>query len=129
MLWRQLVPAILWSLLIIVFSVLPARQLRQLQVDYLWTSDKLAHAVVYAVLAFLLSVGLRKQYERFLLRHYHLMIAFLISISYGLLLELLQDFMTMGRAGSLYDQLANMAGAVVGILACILIFGKAAQPT
>ncbi|MEO0571155.1 MAG: VanZ family protein [Bacteroidota bacterium] len=41
---------------------------------------------------------------------------FLFSISYGLLIELLQWGMPFGRSAEFWDVLANLTGALVGVL-------------
>ena len=57
------------------------------------------------------------------LKRFFLLVLFM-AISWGLAMELFQRFMAIGRHYSLYDLLANIAGACVGTGLYYLLFAK-----
>jgi glycopeptide antibiotics resistance protein len=107
--------AALWALLLGVVLLAPASMLesaggswyRIIPGDLVW-ADKLIHAVLFAVMAWLLhSAFVAAASARPALK------AFAISALYGLLLDLLQGFIPE-RATELLDILANVLGAAAG---------------
>jgi len=88
--------------------------------------DKLAHALVFALLAFWLTVGLRKQsiYRRH--RIFAPLLALVYSIAYGGAIEVTQELLLADRYGDWKDLLADAVGAGIGVIAFFAIYGKAA---
>jgi len=79
--------------------------------------DKIFHFIAYALLALLwYKVCLNYKYK------HPIIIAFIVSITYGIILEVLQGQFTAGRDSSLMDIVANSLG--VTIVALILTFKK-----
>ena len=66
--------------------------------------DKILHAAAYAVIAGLLA---------FAGPRLHLIWVFLLPSLYGAMMELAQAMGSHGRTASIYDMLANMAGAAL----------------
>ena len=79
--------------------------------------DKFFHFIAYALLT-LLWYKVCFYYKS---RH-SIIIAFVVAITYGIILEVLQGRFTAGRDSSLMDIVANSAG--VTIVALILTFKK-----
>lgn len=52
-----------------------------------------------------------------------------MAIAWGLVMELFQRFMALGRHYSIYDLLANIAGAFVGTLIYYSLFGRKNRDT
>lgn len=77
--------------------------------------DKLVHGVMYFGLSLVLLEDLispekpRRRYPRYML------IAFLIAVSIGGLMELIQNYLVSSRSGDWYDMLANTIGAFAGV--------------
>jgi len=69
-------------------------------------SDKLEHAMAYALLAFwFASVVVRRDF-----------LALIVAlVAFGGLIELAQDWMHLGREAELTDLMADVAGIVVGV--------------
>ena len=81
---------------------------------------------MFGGLAFFIIYGYRKEYcerDNSYRRNIRL-IAFLISVLYGALTELLQIYIFIGRYGSIYDFCADVIGCVLGIFIFRLIFRK-----
>lgn len=45
----------------------------------------------------------------------------LIPLSYGIIIELMQSFLTSSRSGSIFDALADLAGISVSVLICLSV--------
>ena len=88
--------------------------------------DKIVHALMFSVLAFLVIFGYRTEYcERDKAYRIKLqLVTLLISISYGALTEILQAHLFRGRYGSVYDFFADVIGCVLGVFIFKIIFRK-----
>lgn len=84
-------------------------------------SDKLLHGLAYCVLAFSLVFAFVFR-RTSLIRHYAY--SFLLTIAYGALIELLQYWCTSTRTAEWGDFLADVVGALVGILIGLVFYRK-----
>ena len=107
------VPVAIWLIIVLVLSGYPGNQLPKVAV---WQFDKLVHVIMYAVLSLLLFLPFGKQFldieKRFRIR----LILILVSVSYGGLMEILQENIFINRGGNLIDFTANTVGAILGVL-------------
>jgi len=69
--------------------------------------DKVMHLGAYGVLAGLCRLGWPKVWGGIL---------FLLLACFGIIIELSQHFMALGRTGSIADTLANMLGAALALM-------------
>lgn len=106
-LWRW-VPALAMAVLIFVLSSIPGSRLPSVSFRL---ADKLAHALVYAVLGALLALGLRGHKRAW----DAVLSATILGAFYGLSDELHQHF-TPHRSSDVLDALADAIGAFVGAL-------------
>lgn len=118
---------ILWALLILALCGLPGRDFPDLSFWKLLTFDKFAHAFVFAVQVLLLIVGFKKQRTFPLLKYVAVKASLAISLSYGALVELLQQLVFTDRTADLLDFIANSLGCFLGLLGFYLIYGKDAK--
>lgn len=102
---------IIWSLLIMLVSLLPQGTSSS---NYGSGTDKFIHLVMYAVLSLLLVVGFQKQSLNTYLKFNAIKIALIASNIYGILIELLQLF-TTARTFEIHDVLANSGGTLIGV--------------
>lgn len=121
---------ILWFLLIGILSGMPGNQLPEVHFFLgIFAFDKIIHIFFYSVLTLLLIVGFQKQFQFRLLRYFPLRFSFLISLFYGILIEILQYFVFVGRSFEINDIFANTAGTVVGVFLFFIIYGLEAKKT
>lgn len=112
------IPAILWSLLIMVLCLLPGDKMPK---DPIVNADKIYHAGAFALMGFLFAYGFTKQSKfPFVSRHAGKM-AFGISAALGGLIELLQYYFVRNRQGDWLDFLFDSVGAWVGVTILLLI--------
>lgn len=72
---------------------------------------------MYGILAFQLMRSLVRQYSSWQLRYYATVIAFIISVMYGGLIEVYQHYLIADRFGDWIDFLANIIGTFLGVVA------------
>lgn len=77
------------------------------------TWDKVDHAIAYAGLAILATLGLRERIKGWALP----VLVLLLSAAIGVLIEFCQSWLTTSRTFSYYDAYANGCGALLGTAA------------
>ena len=121
MILRRQWPAIVWALFILIITGIPGNQIPKIPSFLEWLSpDKFVHVVIFGILSYLILYSNRKQYLK---RNYRFIIVasvVLISASYGLITELLQYYVFIGRSGNVFDFIANAIGAFLGGMAYFL---------
>ncbi len=103
-------PLIAWAGAIFVLSSLP--QVSRVPLPY--HLDKLAHAVVYGVLAITAHRAFFRQAGSSWLRQHAAILAVVFALVYGVTDEFHQQFVP-GRVSSLLDLVADAAGAVITV--------------
>ena len=108
------IPAILWGVLIAVLSLIPGGpgNLQFLGIPHI---DKIGHFGMYAVWTFLFVLALSK--ESSASDRKTMWITILIGTLTGIILEIGQYYMKLGRMFEIMDMVANMLGACIGALA------------
>lgn len=109
-LWLRRTIAAFYLGVVAVLSLMPARDLPHVTV-FQWF-DKMAHLCMYFGLSFLACWSLRISRNRMKPIYLLLLGVFL----YGVLMELLQRTMHNGRNFEFRDMIANLLGAVTGIV-------------
>ena len=79
--------------------------------------DKVAHLLMYATFAFLCLWGYRKQFisNGIAYQKKALLLALVISIAYGGVTELMQEYLVTSRTGDWVDFAADAVGTLVGV--------------
>lgn len=97
--------SVLWATVILVLSLMPGRDLPEININYI---DKVGHAVVYGVFALLIyKTGVSYKIAT------PILVCMVIPIVYGILMELMQDLLSTDRFADVYDAAANAFGAIV----------------
>jgi len=112
---------ILWAIFILILCGLPGEQFQK---SHISNADKVIHTFLFAVLFFLLSVGFIKQRTFPYLRINTLSKVLIISMLYGLVIEVLQGAVFIGRSIDLYDAIFNGIGCLVGYGLFLAIYGR-----
>lgn len=103
---------------------LPGKDLPMVDAWDLLKFDKIGHFSVFCVFAIVLKTGLSRQIRYRQVRQQAARWTFLISISYGGVLEFLQGRLIQDRTSDIWDFAANTIGVVVGIVIFRVIYGK-----
>jgi len=114
--------SILVALVIAFLSLANGNKMNELSLIRYHDFDKIVHFTMYFVLMAVIiwenRTGLNKSTLIFL--------AGLIPFFFGLILELLQNWIATSRSGSIYDLMFNLAGIIFAILTFLLAryFGR-----
>ncbi len=111
---RYNLAGILWALTLLLLSLIPGRMMPDLSFWQLIRFDRVAHMVAFAILVFKLAMGFYKQYTFRSLRYHALQSAFIFSLVYGGLLEILQGLLIADRHPEMPDFIANAIGCISG---------------
>ena len=115
---RKLWPALVWAAIILILTGLPGDAFPEVISFWDWLEpDKLMHVFMFGVLSFLVFYGLREQYRSGNSRYFYSILILGVTLAYGLLTEILQANVFVGRDGNIFDFLANSIGVFAGWLA------------
>lgn len=107
------IPALLWTICILIASLLSSRSLKKLQLETIFEIDKIIHFGMYFGLSILLSYGFYKSSVIWNKLKLFLVSCF-ISSSLGIIVEILQKEITQTRSFDYFDIIANIIGALIG---------------
>ena len=114
----QFIPFSVWLIIILCLSSFPGNQLPKVAV---WQLDKLVHTLMYGILSFLLFIPFYEQYLNNLKRLKLKVLIVLFGISFGGIMEILQENIFINRSGNWIDFYANTVGAILGVLLAPII--------
>ena len=105
----------LWALLILILCGIPGRDIPHISFLELLSFDKFVHAGIFFVLIVFMIRGffLQKRFVRF--HESPKIISFLICVTYGGLLEVMQGMVFEERSADIYDFVANSFGCFLGL--------------
>ncbi len=110
------IAAIAWAAVVMALCGIPGNDLPQLTFIEWMQPDKFVHLFMFAPLNYLLIRGFGKQTSFSALNRSPKMYATIISILYGILTEVLQKILFIGRTCDVRDAAADALGAFCGIL-------------
>jgi len=110
--------ALIWVVLVTVLSLINGSSFSGVG-PTIPNADKLVHFLFYFVMQILLCFALCKSYN--LIKYLYIL---LFTLSYGIIIELLQEKITTTRSGDFYDFLANALGAITAFLLLFLTKSK-----
>lgn len=113
--FKNILPAISWSVFVLFVSLIPGNELPEFQVEFLFV-DKFAHAILFAGLSFFWIFGLRKAGINTLFNSKVDLILFVSILVFGIVIELLQHFVIPQRHFDAFDIVANGVGIALGFL-------------
>jgi VanZ family protein len=117
MLIRYSWPAVAWSLVILILTLIPGRNIPNVG---FFQIDKVVHFFIFGVLMILSSYGLTKVVDAKGNPVNPLLLTGLFSVGFGIMIEFLQLFVP-GRSFSAADMLANSIGVGLGFLIFMLL--------
>ncbi|MFD2248489.1 VanZ family protein [Pontibacter ruber] len=106
----------MWAAVILLTTLLPSSSMPSLSIWELLSFDSFAHAGLFAILCYLMIVGMKKQFSYPQLKHSAIRVSFFTSTLFGISIELMQHYLMMGRHGDVMDVLCNTIGCLLGIV-------------
>ncbi len=105
-----------WALFIMILCGIPGRDIPHFSFLEILSFDKWVHAGVFFILTILAVRGFRMQKRFHALKTHAIVIALLLCISYGGILEILQGTLFAERSADIYDFIANSFGCILAVL-------------
>ena len=109
-------PTLLWATVILLLTLLPAASLPVTPAWELISFSTASHAFVFFLLAFLMLRSFTNQNTFSYLYQNAGIATFIISVLFGVMIEILQSTMGLGRQGDIMDVVSNTIGTFMGIL-------------
>ncbi|MCB0736194.1 MAG: VanZ family protein [Bacteroidetes bacterium] len=114
---------IVWALFIIGAHAIPGSSLPKVYWE-IFEFDKIVHAALFGIWAFLLANGWHKQNRFFYLKRFYIRLILSICLMYALALEAAQYYIFASRAFELNDLLADIVGTVMGLGLFRALYGR-----
>jgi len=111
---RSFWKSILWATIIFLLSSIPGKNLDKANIFDLLYIDKLVHMFLYFILTILLIPGFKK-FINFLSERSSLLYSLVISVFYGMIIEIFQLYVFHDRGAEFMDIVANLAGSLIAI--------------
>lgn len=109
-------PAMLWALVILVLCGMPGKSIPHISFLELLSFDKFVHACIFFTFFVLTVRGFSLQSRFLSLQQSPKLIAFIICVTYGGLMEVMQGTLFQDRSADVLDFIANSFGCTMGIV-------------
>lgn len=104
--WKSL----LWAVFIMILCGIPGNELNKVKLINIPHFDKMVHAFLYFVFTILLISENNSQKMEMIIPMKAILIAALIALSYGALIEIMQKTIFINRGAEVCDMVANTFG-------------------
>ena len=121
---KYTLPTLLWATVILFLTLLPAASMPVVPAWELISFSTASHAFVFFLLAVLMLRSFTNQSAFYFLYQNAGLATFIVSVSFGVMIELLQTTMGLGREGDIMDVVSNTIGTFFGILVYFLLRQK-----
>lgn len=110
--------SIIWAIIILILSGMSGDTVDKISFIKNPHFDKVVHFGIYFVLCSIMifEAGFLKVKYTFTALFY----IFLISVNYGILMEIMQEYVFIKRSNNIFDVIANLTGTVFSIFALII---------
>ena len=109
--------ALLWGGVIAFFCLIKSSDVPQVSIPNL---DKVVHAFFHFVFTSLWFLVFKKQFSVGSISK-ALVISFIVSLFFGISIEILQELFTTTRHADVFDVLANVSGATLAVIVILLL--------
>jgi VanZ family protein len=113
MILRYLWPAIVWSVIVLILTLIPGEKLPDVPI---FGIDKVVHFFIFGLLMILTAFGLYKISRQANSIQNPILISLLYSTLFGIMIEVIQPYVP-NRSFSVYDIIANVIGVGLGYVA------------
>ncbi len=111
--------ALFWAVFIFVISAIPGQVIPPYKI---WNADKIVHSFIYFILTILLIAAWNKQKQFILLKAKAKLLSFCFAVTYGGIIEILQENCFTNRSGNIPDFIANSLGAAIAVVSIHALF-------
>lgn len=112
-------PVIGWGVFVLIMSLLPSRDLPD---QLLEIGDGIIHSLIYVIWTLLAMWGVWKNHTPIHFSKY--LQTFILALSFGLMVEFAQKYLTTYRHFEWADMLCNAIGSLIGLVCFRLFFSS-----
>lgn len=112
--WLRITFSLIYLICIALLSLLPPNDLPE--ISLFPGADKIVHTCMYLGLTWFACWSMHAE-----VRHLWYFLIFFFSIGWGVIMELFQLVMHVGRSFEIYDMIGNSIGTMLGILIYVLM--------
>ena len=113
MIFKKYWKSIFWIIVILILSAISGNELKKIPIIPIPHFDKIVHFGMYFILTSVLILDFTKNQK---MNFKTLFFILIFSISYGILMELMQEYVFEKRSADFYDFTANSIGSFVALL-------------
>ncbi len=113
--------SITWAVFILLLCGIPGNQINKVKLIDIPHFDKIVHLSFYFTFALLLISENNSQKQQQQVTIKAILMAGVISISYGILIEILQKLVFINRGAEIWDVVANAFGFILAALSYRLV--------
>jgi len=114
--WKKHWKSILWAIFILILCGIPGNEINKVKFIDIPQMDKFVHMFLYFVFTLLLISETNTQKQFLKVTVNAILIAALISLGYGAIIEILQKVLFVNRGADIWDMVANTSGFLFAIL-------------
>ncbi|PWH85659.1 VanZ family protein [Brumimicrobium oceani] len=118
---RFILPSVVWTTLVIILSLVPSSNVSLDNFQFKGV-DKIAHFIMYTLLALFWTIGLKRQNIYVGLRRFALQISVLGGFLLSVVIEFMQEYVVYSRSFEVLDLIANGIGCIFGIVLFKIIY-------
>ena len=118
---RFILPSLVWTTLVVILSLVPSSNVSLDNFQFKGV-DKVAHFIMYTLLALFWVIGFKRQDIYVGLRRYALQISILGGFSMSVIIEFMQEYVVESRSFEVLDLIANGIGCIFGIVLFKIIY-------
>lgn len=104
--WKTIV----WACVIVILSCMPEDNIQSQKWNIIPNQDKFLHLLFYGILGYLFIKALQIQFKITKLNRRIFIISFSFILTFGIILELIQEKMIQSREGEVLDLLFDLIG-------------------
>jgi len=112
--FRYIAPSVIWTILIIYLSTMPASSLDNFSLIEVIQVDKIAHIIIYAIYSLVLLYGMSYGHPSSINQNQWI-IAWILGIMLGISMEVIQSSFFPDRHFDFLDIIANIIGSTAGL--------------
>lgn len=122
---KPLLPALLWTIIIGVLTLVPGNYIPKVSSFLDWLSpDKLIHLLLFGIYTFFLSESFSRQVKSRMTSRYPMIFSLGTGMVFAFFTEMMQAYVIPGRNGNVYDFLADTLGCLLGLIIWKIIMKK-----
>lgn len=104
---------IAWAVIIVILSCMPADNIQSQRWNILPHQDKILHLIFYGILSLFFIRAYQIHYKKAVLNSAVFIISLAFIVTFGMILEIIQEKFIQSRSGEIMDLVFDMIGLIL----------------